>query len=315
MNILLFTTGGTIGSAFDGTAIDVRTDGKCAVAERYAAAHPDVQFHILSPLNILSESVTADDLTVLIKALLEADLSVFDGVILTVGSDNLAYLASLVGLLCGGWHVPVILVAADKVLSDPLSNGYENFSCAVALIRLKRQGIFVPYRNSDGVLYVHSATDLRQADLSDDFVSHHGAYGVFAEGVLHEKRPYLQQSIPAVFDRDHLPHISDNVLLIHPYPLQDYTALSADGKKAVLHTLYHSATPDADRLIPWMRSHPDLPVYLASFRSGRQLYQTALDAIEAGAIPLYDIAPECAYMKLVLACAQDEMSITEFMRS
>ena len=315
MKVLVFTTGGTIGSAFDGNSIDVGKDRTCAAAEKYThATHAcDVQFDIRSPLNILSESVTAEDLNALAKALYAEELAAYDGVILTVGSDNLAYLAGFVGLLFGDAEVPVCLVASDKVLSDPAANGVDNFTCAVALIRQKKKGVFVPYRNSGGVLVVHAAAELRQPDLSDDFYSFHGAYGVYENGVLREERPYMAQHIPAVFDREHLPRLTDNVLLIHPYPMQDYARLNTDGVKAVLHTLYHSATLDSKRFIPWMKAHPDIPVFLASFRGGRKLYRTAKDAIDAGAIPLYDIAPECAYMKLLLACSQDRMSIREFM--
>ena len=316
MNILLFTTGGTIGSAFDGTAINVFPDGGCPFAAQYLSenAHARVQFDIRSPLNILSENVTADDLNTLAKVMFTADLSAYDGVILTIGSDNLAYLSAFVGLLFGGCGVPICLVASDKVPSDPEANGSVNFSCAVELIRQGRSGVYVPYRNSGGVMVVHSATDLRQADLSDDFVSFHGAHGVFDNGVFYEKQPYLAQRIPPVFDRAYLPRVAGNVLLLHPYPMQDYDRIDPRGVKAALHTLYHSATLDGVRFIPWMTAHRDFPVFLASFRSGRKLYQTAADTIEAGAIPLFDISPECAYIKLLLACAQDVMSIKEFMK-
>lgn len=313
MNILLFTTGGTIGSAFDGRSIDVSREGQCAVAEQYQAAHPDVQFDIRSPLSILSERITAEDFNCLAKALFREDFQRYDGVILTVGSDNLAYLSGFVGLLFGGAGVPVCIVASDKVLSDLSANGAANFACAVALIRQGRTGAFVPYRNSDGMMFVHSAADLRQADESDDFFSFHGAYGVWEEGVLQVNRPYVSQHFPPVFDREHLPQIRDNVLLLHPYPMQDYGRIEPAGARAVLHTLYHSATLDSCRFIPWMEHHPGLPVFLASFRSGRKQYRTAVDAIEAGAIPLYDIAPECAYMKLLLACAQEEISVRKLM--
>ena len=136
---------------------------------------------------------------------------------------------------------------------------------------------------------------------------------MFENGVLHEKRPYIAQHIPRVFDRRHPPRISDNALMLTPYPMQDYERIGTDGVRAVLHTLYHSATLDSDRFVPWMKAHSGLPVFLAPLHSGRKRYQTTVDAIDAGAIPLYDIAPECAYMKLLLACAQDEMTIEDFM--
>nr|WP_316613888.1 asparaginase domain-containing protein [uncultured Ruminococcus sp.] len=314
MKVLLIMTGGTIGSSFDGGSINVRADGKSAVVDRYFSEHKDVTFDTVHPLNILSESITCRDCNTLAKALFDVDLAVYDGVIITAGSDSLAYLASFIGLLLGGCPIPVMIVAANKILTASDSNGYVNFSCAVDLVRQGTRGIMVPYRNTDGVMYVHAATDLRQADYCDDFDSFHGTYGVFENGVLHEKRSYIAQQIPQVFDRGHLPRLSDNVLMLTPYPMQAYARINTDGVRAVLHTLYHSATLDADPFVTWMKAHPEIPVFLAPLHSGRKRYQTTVDAIGAGAIPLCDIAPECAYMKLLLACAQEKMSIQAFMQ-
>lgn len=312
MRILVIATGGTIGSAFDGSAVNVQNDEKCAAASRYEAEHGDITFEIINPINILSESIAASDFNTLAGALYGAELHSFDGIILTVGSDNLGYISAFVSLILGGADIPVCLVAADKILSDERSNGYPNFCCAVELIKLGTKGIYVPYRNSDGVMYVHSAADIRQADLSDDFCSFNGAHAVY-DGGLRVLRPYISHSLPAVFDKDEPPRVSDNVLLIHPYPMLDYSRLAAGGVRAVLHTLYHSSTLDSANALVFMNELGGVPFYLASLRSGRQNYRTTADMLAAGALPLYDISPECAYMKLLLACAQDKMSIEEFM--
>ena len=200
-------------------------------------------------------------------------------------------------------------------MSNTAANGYANFRAAVSLIRRGERGAYVPYRNSDGTMAIHSATDIRQADLSEDFYSFHGAYAVMKNDDIILKRNYIQQRIPAVFNSNYLPKITDNVALIHPYPLLDYDALRFDGKRAVLHTLYHSATLDSRGTAALIKRLGDIPLYLASFRSGRERYRTAAEAIEAGAIPLTDIAPECAYVKLLLAAAQDKMTVREFMEA
>lgn len=313
MNILVIATGGTIGSAFDGAAINVSADRTCAVVEMARPEYPDIRFDAVSPLNRLSEQITAADLNILARVILTTDFAPYDGVIFTVGSDNLGYLAPFIGLLTADVSIPVAVVAADKVLADPSSNGLPNFRAAVALIRCGECGAFVPYLNTDGVLYIHAAADICQAYLSPDFYSLHGVYAVMKENDIIPEKKYNQHRIPPVFDRDHLPQISDSVLVIHPYPLLDYTALNVGGKCAVLHTLYHSATLDSERAIAFMRTLGDVPLYLASFFGIKRLYRTAADAIEAGAIPLTDISPECAYMKLLLACAQDGMSVRDFM--
>ena len=314
MKILVIATGGTIGSDFDGSSIDVIRGGGCPVAERYAAERSEVRFDIINPLNILSERLSANDLTILAEVLLTTDVPPYNGVIITAGSDNLAYLSAFIGLLCADIGVPVCIVATNMILTDPRSNGEANFSYAVELIRRGIAGVYVPYRNSDGVMYIHEATDIRQADMSDDFYGFHGAYAVY-DGSFRTVRKSITQRLPAVFDRERLPLIRDNVLLIHPYPLQDYSRFSIDGVKAVLHTLYHSATLDSLAAERFIESLGETPLFLASLRSDRKIYATTAEALAMGAIPLYDLSPECAYMKLLLACAQEKMPIREFMEA
>lgn len=313
MNILVIATGGTIGSTFDGAAINVSAAQSCAVVDLARPEYPDICFDTVTPLNLLSEQLCADDLNTLARVILTTDYAPYDGVIFTVGSDNLGYLVALIGLLTADFSIPVAVVAADKVLADPSSNGLPNFRAAVAVIRRGLTGAYVPYRNADGAMYIHAAADVRQADLSPDFYSMHGAHAVMQEHRMILLQNYIQHRIPPVFDREHLPAITDSVLMIHPYPLLDYTALDVGGKRAVLHMLYHSATLDSERAIGFLRSLGDVPLYLASFVQGKLLYRTAADVIGAGAIPLEDISPESAYMKLLLACAQERMSIRAFM--
>ena len=317
MNILVITTGGTIGSAFDGGAVDVSAARSAAVVEQYRTHRGGVTFAVQSPVNILSESVTAAELNTLARVILQIDDREYDGVIFTCGSDNLGYLSAFIGLLTCRWTKPVAVVASDRVLSDPPANGYPNFCCAVELIKRGERGAYVPYRNADGTMLIHAAADIRQADQSPDFFSFHAPFGVLENGAVIQRERYIAQTIPAVFDRDHLPVIGDSIALIHPYPLLDYSALNLQGKKAVLHTLYHSATLDSERAVTAFRPliEAGVPVYLSSLRSGKALYKTTADMIAAGAIPLYDISPECAYMKLLLAASQDQMPIRAFMEA
>ena len=119
MEILLIMTGGTIGSSFDGDSINVRSDGKSAVVDRSLSEHTDIQFDTVHPLNILSESITCDDFNILAKALFDVDDTKYDGVIVTAGSDSLAYLSSFVGLLLGDCPIPVIGMFANESIFDP----------------------------------------------------------------------------------------------------------------------------------------------------------------------------------------------------
>ena len=115
MKILIIATGGTIGSGFDGASIDVQ--GGCAVAGRYVQEHKDVDIEVVEPLNILSESIAADDLNTLAAAIYNFNIEKYCGVIVTVGSDNLGYISSFVGLLFGSCGVPVCLLMVTRTFA------------------------------------------------------------------------------------------------------------------------------------------------------------------------------------------------------
>lgn len=314
MNILVVTTGGTIGSSFDETAVNVTADGVSPVIEKVKSERSGVSFQVMSPLNILSETVSQKDLETLSECLYAVDFSAFDGVILTCGSDTLAYLASFLGLLFGGVKKPFALVAANKILDDPGSNGFENFSAAVGIIESGFEGVFVPYRNTDGVMYVHSATELRQADFEDDFSSFGGAFARY-DGGLHLLREYTAQTIPqGVFDRKHPPVLKNRAAVLNPYPMLSYDGIDASRYHAFLHTLYHSGTLDAENAEKFIRKIGEKPFFICPLMKGKKPYQTTVDVLKAGAKPLFDIAPECAYMKLLLAVNQTKMSVVDFMK-
>ena len=320
LKILVITTGGTIGSSEENGVINISEAGSTHIQRMFGSEYRGIGFEHIPLMNILSENLRADDLDLLAKTLLTLDYTPYNGVIVTCGSDNLAYLASFIGLLTYRKCSQVIIVAADKPLFELDSNGIENLCTAVELISNFCEGPCVPYRDSRG-MRIHSATDIRQADLSNDFYNFSGKYNTVTGKNIHRATGivlddnYVLQTVPDVFDAEHLPNIGDDVLMIHPYPLMDYDAINIDGKKAVLHTLYHSSTLNSEGAISLLKRLGDVPMYLASFRSENAIYQSAADVINAGAIPLYDISPECAYMKLVLACAQDRMSIREFMEA
>lgn len=314
MKILVIATGGTIGSIYDGASVNVSTDTSAAVVDLYRQHHGGVDFTIIHPLNILSENLNADDLRTLSSAVYETRTDAYDGMIFLTGSDSLAYIAAYIGLVHGGIGLPVAIVASNKALDHPKANGLLNFICAVEVIKSGFDGAFVPYQNSDGVMAVHAATDICQAMNSDDFYSFNGAYGVFDNG-LKVNREYIAQTVPDIYTKDD-PPVMGRILQIFPYPMLDYDTIRIGESKAILHTLYHSATLNADQAKKLVH-RAGIPMYLASLRSGGRMYKTTADIIEAGAIPLYDISPSCAYIKLCLAAAQTQtrLTIREFMEA
>ncbi len=315
LKITVLSTGGTIASAFDGKTIDVSKNTNSLVLKKYLEQNKsNIDFTEKSPVSILSESISKTDFEKIALSVYD-EKETSDGIIITCGSDTLSYISSFIGLLFCDTDIPIVIVASNKILDDINSNGYENFCCAVSLIKNNVKGVFVPYKNSSGVMYVHKGTEILQADFNDDFYSLYKPYGIFDNGltVLDD----FTQKIPSgVFSKNNPPKLINCVLMIEPYPLQNYDIFEIIAPKAVLHTLYHSATADDKSAVDFIKkcNKDGKKVFLCCAKFGQKIYSSTDALIKAGAVMLYDISPSCAYIKLLLAVNQNKISVEEFMK-
>ena len=144
MKILTVFTGGTI-SCFDkGGVLSPDSGSGSLLLERARQAGVKAEFITTQPYLVLSENLTAAHLTAL-RRCLDAHLSEpLSGVIVTHGTDTLAYTAAYLDFVFGAQPVPIALVSANYPLHNSRSNGLENFLAAVKLIEAGESGVFVP---------------------------------------------------------------------------------------------------------------------------------------------------------------------------
>ncbi len=310
--ILLLLTGGTIGSFEENGVISVKT-GKCRVAEIYQENNPNcnLDFVIKEPYNILSENLTVQNWETIIRFILSYDLTGFDGIIITHGSDTLSYSSAMLGMCLHGLGIPVVITASDYVPDDSRSNALVNFSAAVNLIRQIKNGVYTVYKN----LHEHHAeifipTRLKEADrINDCFLTINNlpAASIDESGNIRECNNIVGLSAlenrSRFFDTDTF-RFPRKVMLIHPYPSINYNNMTVnDSIGAVLHVTYHSGTvsEQAIELLKQCRKK-DIPLFLCSLKSNtKALYETSNILLQQGALPLYDIGTESAYAKLLLA--------------
>ena len=306
MKILLFTTGGTIASVIDDGVIDVTPQGKLLVLKMYKEIDKDTEFEVVSPVNILSENVQLSDYKAIIDAFKNIDMSLYDGVIVTHGSDTLAYTSALLGLLFSNINKPVCVVAADKSLQDEKSNGMDNFCAAVEIIKSGMCGVYVPYRNADNKVYIHNAVELFESDtLSDDFYSLGGAYAVFENGSIVKKKEYSKLHTVDIANANL--NFEKRIMQVMPYPDLDYSRFDVEGLNAVLHRTYHAgsvcAVGDNNNCITTLIDKCEkagVPLYICGLKTGKDNYYSMSSIMDKGVKLLYDMAPACAYMKLML---------------
>ncbi|MFA5985441.1 MAG: asparaginase domain-containing protein [Methylococcaceae bacterium] len=310
-HILVVFTGGTIGSlAVNGT---INTNGQAAyqlisLYKQHNNEKYEIDFTCISPLQVLSENLAPEAWEVLIAAIEAAKPTLYDGIIVTHGTDTLAFTAAALSLYFNAIAIPVLLVSSDYPLAHANANGLENFICAVEFIcQNKAHGVFVPYTNRKQGMQIHHGARLASSlQLSGDFISvQNQPYCTYEKGQFSEASAIAKRNpvnLSATF--------SQRILLIKPYPGLEYNYFNLDAVDIVLHDLYHSGT--ACSSLQWGQQYAltdfiqqcqkrDIKVYLAPALKSDSAYESTRTLLEAGAEMLWNMSLEATYAKLLLA--------------
>ncbi|MDD6490092.1 MAG: asparaginase domain-containing protein [Clostridia bacterium] len=311
--ILLLLTGGTIGSIMTDGVISTDKDKKCRLIELYNQKYnDDCVFDIKQPLNILSENLDKSHWEILVNTILETDISSYDGIIITHGSDTLSYSSAMLSMCLCHLEIPVIITASNYVPDDTRSNALINIHSAVILIKTLERGIFTVFANEgDDFCSVYLPTRINEADrFNDKFSSFDGMCFGTVKNNTFVKNP-LSPSLYEIYKKrqpiTNRLSLKKDVLMIRPYPSMNYSSINLNGNiGAVLHITYHSSTAKTDgenSALAFLEKckKADIDFYCASFKDKNSaLYETSNILIKNDAIPLYNISNESAYAKLLL---------------
>ena len=305
MRILFIFTGGTIGSTESGGVrqADLEKPYKIisAYRERYGL---DFEYDTAEPYTELSENFTGEHIRALIaevKCGLKGD---YDGIIVTHGTDTLQYSAAALGYALGLDTIPVLLVSANAPIEDSRSNGLANLRAAVRFIGLRAGlGVFTVYSDGcDGTL-VHRATRLLPPKaFSDECASIFGqSFGRFNEKFEYAKNAdfYERADETDVISAEHLSERSKGILMLTPYVGMMYPSL--DGIKWIVMNTYHSGTLDvkSESALRFFGKARELGATVFAVGTTEELcYASSAEFSKLGIIPLDNISPPAAYMKL-----------------
>ncbi|MCX7102002.1 MAG: asparaginase domain-containing protein [Methylobacter sp.] len=313
-NILLVFTGGTIGSVSTNGTINTSEATSFTLIQlfqQHFKNHQLIHFDIIQPLQILSENLAPLAWPTLISSIDAAKRQHYDGIIITHGTDTLAYTACALSFYFNKIKIPMFLVSSDYPLANPKANGLENFICAIEFIlQIKKPGVFVAYQNKNQITQVHKASHLTcSLQLGGDFFSvqnkSYMQYETRQFQLLSSEQfqsPIENISLKAVF--------SERILMIRPYPGLDYSRFNLDNIDAVLHDLYHSGT--ACSSLQWGENYSliefikcckkrGICVYLAPAIKSADAYLSTQTLIEHGSEIIWNMSLEAAYVKLLLA--------------
>lgn len=327
MHILLIHTGGTVGSISEKGIRNVNEKALDFLIDGYHQRFPNnnVTFTVRYVLNILSENLLPEDWQTLFSAIYKENLSLYDGIMITHGTDTLPFTSALAGYMLYDIGMPVAFIAGNDPPNHPQSNAYSNMACATLLFEKVKHGVFVPWTDKNNCKVIHLSTRLMPSNIvTDDFYS----YGNKPFAKVQNDRLIITENeacFTKIYPKDKRQYgkefnFTNRFLFIQPYPGLDYSQFTWQEENrptAVLHALYHSSTANAMQSEYGLPSfiekcqRENIPVYGFSFKMEKEQYATGSVLLEKGIIPLGIINPPAALAKLYFAFAQGEKGATQ----
>ncbi len=328
LHILMIFTGGTISSRTDQRAIAL-DQPPYRLLEDYV--DQNFVFDVHEPFSILSENMTPQRLHSLFIYIQKESLRrKYDGIIITHGTDTLAFTAQMAYLLLAEKAeagTPTVLLGSKFPLDNPRNDGQKNFKNALELIAQVRlgnypSGVYVVGEDDSGQSCLHSAGLVIQADEEcDDVRSFKGQVlqvippspqpWVFPRG--NSSLPRFPKKLLEKLQNQPLKEIS-SVLILPAYVGLDYRNINFQNSnfQFVLQRLYHSGTtctpPPEENASFYSLSflqeqchQYNKKLFLVPMDSKRLPYESTAALLESGITPLYDLPMEAAWARLLLA--------------
>ena len=142
-HILLLTTGGTIASRPTDEGLAPEMDGE-DLARRIPFLTDSYTVTVRDILHLDSSNIQPEEWQTIARRVFEAREE-FDGVVITHGTDTMAYTASVLSFMLLGVPIPVVLTGAQLPMTHPLSDGPENLRTALAMAASGTAGVFLAF--------------------------------------------------------------------------------------------------------------------------------------------------------------------------
>ncbi len=138
---LLLTTGGTISSKSSKNGL-VPTDMHHYLIEPLKDEENQLDYQEIFVLD--SSNIQPEEWKIIAKTVYEKQF-IYDGILITHGTDTMAYTASMLSFMVQNPRVPIVLTGSQLPLTDPLTDAIDNLKCAYAMALTGIPGIFLAF--------------------------------------------------------------------------------------------------------------------------------------------------------------------------
>jgi len=330
-HVVIMSTGGTIASRVDYRTGAVRSaisasDLYGVVPELSSVAQVDTEI----VFSLYSENITQQHWTELAQIVAKRIEQGVDGVVIAHGTDTMAYTSAALSFALQNLPVPVILVGAQRSSDRPSSDAATNLIGAVKAAGeapFAEVGLAMHETVSDTTIIVHRGTKVRKCHTSrrDTFKSINGFpiakikdLQVKMETENYQHRDPAKKLILK-------PSFSEKVALVKFYPGLDPSIIDfyvEKGMKGILlegSGLGHGSKFCFNAIKN--ATAKGVVVALASQciwgRVNMNVYDTGRDLLSLGVVPLDDMFPETALVKIMWALGQssDQKEVTALLKT
>ena len=141
-NILLLTTGGTIASMPGGEGLEPRRADVMERELQQLRTYYDIT--VQDVLCLDSSNMRAEEWQLIAQSVYENKAG-FDGIVISHGTDTMAYSASAVTFMLPNIDLPVVFTGSQLPLADMLSDGPDNLRTAFAMAASGAAGVFLAF--------------------------------------------------------------------------------------------------------------------------------------------------------------------------
>ena len=308
--ILILATGGTIAShaGADGMVPQKAPEELMGALEKFGKYY-NITYRVI--LNLDSSNIQSEEWQLIARNVYEA-LPDYDGIVITHGTDTMAYTASMMTFMLQNLDKPVVFTGSQIPIGSPLSDAHSNLATALAAIDHNVIGVTIAFNHK--IMRGCRAVKVRTMGFDAfESVNSLNRGEVFADGI----RLLSDRVIPRGNGCELKSELSNDVFLLKLIPgtnPQIFECLKNMNYKGIvletfgaggLHYLRRDLSEPIKQLV-----ESGIAVVVCSQclyeKSDFSLYEVGRKVLATGAIQSLDMTTEAAVTKLMWALGQTD---------
>ena len=305
--ILLLTTGGTIASVPGGEGLEPRRSDVMEQELQLLRTYYDVRVEDVICLD--SSNMRPEEWQLIARSIFEKRVG-YDGIVVSHGTDTMAYTASAVTFMLPNIDLPVVFTGSQLPLADMLSDGPSNLRTAFAMASSGHPGVYLAFDRK--VMLGCRAVKVRASGFSAfESVNSRYAARVSNQGLVADMEVLPKFSGEARL----MPNISKDVFLLKLTPGLNpavFEMLAAMGYKGIVIEAFGLGGMNVlNKGLRGIRRCVEDGVSVVVTTqclydsADLEVYQVGTRLLELGVIQGKDMTSEAAMTKLMWALGQD----------